>query len=279
MLINFLEKICNNKSILSSLIKKFIKKLNFLNTSILVKMNATERPHYAYCLYHAAKLAKKLNYKSFSVIEFGVAGGNGLYFLEKFSEKIFKELNINIEIYGFTLKEGLQNPSDYRDLPYWFKSELYSTDDDILIKKLRKVKLIFGDVKETTKDFFLKYNPAPLGVVLNDLDYYSSTINSFNIFQFESKNYLPRIFCYFDDIIGNEDEMYGEFTGELLAIKDFNKNNLNKKIFLNQNLIAKSNEAWRYQIYYYHDFLHEKYKTFIGNNEQENIEKELSFKH
>jgi len=279
MFINFLERICKNKSITSSLIKRFIKKLNFLKASILVKMNATERPHYAYCLYHAAKLAKKLNYKSFSVIEFGVAGGNGLYFLEKFSEKISKELNINIEIYGFTLKEGLQNPTDYRDLPYWFKSELYSTDDDVLIKKLRKAKLIFGDVKETTKNFFSKYNPAPLGVVLNDLDYYSSTISSFNIFQFESKNYLPRIFCYFDDIIGNEDEMYGEFTGELLAIKDFNKNNLNKKIFLNQNLIAKSNEAWRYQVYYYHDFLHEKYKTFIGNNEQENIEKELSFKH
>ena len=135
MLINFLERICRNKSITSHLLKKFIKKLNFLKSSVLVKMNATERPHYAYCLYHAAKLAKKLNYKSFSVIEFGVAGGNGLYFLEKFSEKISKELNINIEIYGFTLKEGLQNPTDYRDLPYWFKSELYSTDDDILMKK------------------------------------------------------------------------------------------------------------------------------------------------
>jgi len=278
MLIKFLEKICKDKSIISSLIKKILKKLSFLDASILVKMNSTERPHYAYCLYHAAVLAKKLNYKSFSVIEFGVAGGNGLYFLEKFSEKIYKELNINIEIYGFTLKEGLQNSTDYRDLPYWFKAELYSTDDKILMTKLKKAKLIFGDVKETTKDFFSKFNPAPLGVVLNDLDYYSSTINSFNIFQFESKNYLPRIFCYFDDIIGCEHEMYGEFTGELLAIKDFNNNNLNKKIFLNQNLIAKSNETWRYQIYYYHDFLHEKYKIFIGNNEQEKIEKELSFK-
>ena len=90
---------------------------------------------------------------------------------------------------------------------------------------------------------------------------------------------MPRIFCYFDDIIGSEDEMYGEFAGELLAIKDFNKNNLNKKIFLNQNLIAKSNETWRYQIYYYHDFLHEKYKIFVGENEQKYFEKDLFFKH
>ena len=100
MILNFLDKIFNNKSIISSLLKKIIKKLPYFKSSILIKLNATERPPYAYCLYHAAILAKKLKHKTFSVIEFGVAGGNGMNFIEKFSEKISKELDINIEIYG-----------------------------------------------------------------------------------------------------------------------------------------------------------------------------------
>ena len=48
---------------------------------------------------------------------------------------------------------------------------------------LKKTKLILGDVKETIKKFFSNYNPAPIGVILNDLDYYSSTKDSFDIFK------------------------------------------------------------------------------------------------
>jgi hypothetical protein len=278
MIINFLDKIFNNKSIIVSILKKIIKRFPYLKSSALVKLNSTERPAYAYCLYHAARLAKKLNYKSFSVIEFGVAGGNGLYFIEKFSNKISKELNINIEVYGFTLEKGLSSPVGYKDLPYWFASGYFSTDKEKLTKKLKTSKIIFGDVKETTKNFFNQYNPAPLGVVFNDLDYYSSTINSFNIFLSEMKNYLPRIFCYFDDIIGDEIEMYGEYTGELAAIKQFNSTNLNKKFSLNQNLLARSNEPWRYQIYYYHNFEHPQYNIFIATEEQLKQNKELNLK-
>ena len=36
------------------------------------------RPHYAYCTYHAARLAEILGIERISLIEFGVAGGNGL---------------------------------------------------------------------------------------------------------------------------------------------------------------------------------------------------------
>ena len=89
---------------------------------------------------------------------------------------------------------------------------------------------------------------------------------------------MPRIFCYFDDIIGNEIEMYGEFNGELAAIKKFNSDNLNKKFSLNQNLIATPNEPWRYQIYYYHDFMHPQYNIFISNEEQIKQNEDLKLK-
>lgn len=278
MLLKIIEKICDNRSLISYLIKKIIRSFFFLKAKTIVSLNASTRPHYAYCVYNAAILAKKLGYKSFSIIEFGVAGGNGTYFLEKFCEKVRLELNIEIEIYGFDLKEGLSDPKDYKDLPYWFQSGFYSMNELKLKKILKYTKLILGDVKDTIKKFFDNYNPAPIGVVLNDLDYYSSTKDSFDIFNAPDAKYLPRVFCYFDDIIGSETEMYNICTGELLAIREFNKKNEFKKILLNQNLIAKSNESWRYQIYYYHNFLHPNYNTFIGRDEQVVINKELMLK-
>ena len=278
MLLKIIEKICDNRSLLSYLIKKIIRSFFFLKAKTIVSLNASTRPHYAYCVYNAAVLAKKLGYKSFSIIEFGVAGGNGTYFLEKFCEKVRLELNIEIEIYGFDLKEGLSDPKDYKDLPYWFQSGFYSMNELKLKKILKFTKLILGDVKDTIKKFFDNYNPAPIGVILNDLDYYSSTKDSFDIFNAPDDRYLPRVFCYFDDIIGTENEMYNIYTGELHAIREFNKKNEFKKILLNQNLIAKSNESWRYQIYYYHNFLHPNYNTFIGRDEQVVINKELMLK-
>jgi hypothetical protein len=278
MFFKILKKFCNDKTLLTYLVKKIISKLFFLKAKILVNLNATDRPNYSYCVYHAAILAKKLGHKSFSVIEFGVAGGNGILFLEKFCQKIKSELNIDIQIYGFDLKNGLMKSKDYKDLPYWFKEGFYSMDETKLKNLLKNSQLILGDVKETVKNFFHQYNPAPIGVILNDLDYYSSTINSFDIFNAEDSNYLPRVFCYFDDIIGNENEMYNPYSGELLAIEEFNKKFENKKITLNQNLVATSNESWRYQIYYFHNFTHPEYNIYIGEEEQINVQKALILK-
>ena len=171
MFLKILEKICDNKSLFSYALKKLIRNLPFIKSKTLVSLNATERPHYAYCIYNAAILAKKLDYKSFSIIEFGVAGGNGIYFLEKFCKKVKLELNIEIEIYGFDLKDGLSNPKGYKDLAYWFHSGFYSMNELKLKNILNNAKLILGDVKDTVKKFFSDYNPAPIGVILNDLDY------------------------------------------------------------------------------------------------------------
>ena len=38
-------------------------------------------------------------------------------------------------------------------------------------------------------------------------------------------NYLPRVFCYFDDVLGSEIELYNDYTGERLAINEFNNEN------------------------------------------------------
>jgi hypothetical protein len=258
----------------SHILKKVLRILiekKFFNFSVktLVDLNLSKRPHYLYCLYHSAILAKKLNLKKISVIEFGVAGGNGVLFLESYQKKIYDEIGIEIEIYGFDLGSGLSKPLDYRDLPYWFKEGFYKMDGVKLNKKLKNAKIIIGDVKITIQDFFKKNNPAPIGAIFNDLDYYTSTKNSFEIFKNDNDNYyLPRIFCYFDDVIGAENEMYGNFNGELLAIKEFNDENKTKKIVLNQCLISQEKIYYKFQIYYYHNFQHKDYNKFIFYEEQ-----------
>ena len=84
---------------------------------------------------------------------------------------------------------------------------------------------IIGDVKDTAKTFFEEYSPAPFGCIFFDVDYYTSTLAAFEIFNTDSKNRLPRVACHFDDISGTN-----EFLGELCAIKEFNKTHETMKI-------------------------------------------------
>jgi len=60
-----------------------------------------------------------LGINKISVIEFRVAAGSGILFLETYKEKVFYKTGIEIEINGFDLGSGLTSPKDYRDLLYW----------------------------------------------------------------------------------------------------------------------------------------------------------------
>src|SRR5262245_56689938 len=57
---------------------------------------------------------------------------------------------------------------------------------------------------------------------MHDLDFYSSTKAALGLFEADEKYILPRVFNYFDDIVGSEIELYNDFTGERLAINEFN---------------------------------------------------------
>jgi hypothetical protein len=138
--------------------------------------------------------------------------------------------------------------------------------------------LILGNVKETLKDFLEKNQPAPFAAIMNDLDFYSSTMDSFELFKAHESFLLPRMFLYFDDIIGGPLEMYGEYTGELLAIKEFNQQHEQMKIELNRNLTARLNEPWAHQIYHFHKFDHTQYTQYVGDQEQDAISQNLQLK-
>jgi len=211
-------------------------------------------------------MAKSLGYKSISIIEFGVAGGKGLISIEKHIEEIKKIINMDFEVYGFDMGTGLPKPTCYEDLGYHWQEGFFEMDKEALETKLKLSKLVLGNVKDTCPTFFSSYNPAPIGCVFVDLDYYSSTVEALKIFDADSSRLLPRIYCYFDDIIGSEEELYNEYSGELAAINHFNETHEDKKISKLKCLIErKVRRSWNEMIYSFHNFSHSKYNNFISD--------------
>ncbi len=249
-------------------LRPIIRKLKIGSFEFRLSINALKRMQYAYICFHAAKLGKKLGYKKISVIEYGVAGGQGLLILEDHILEIEKYFNIEIDIYGFDTGEGLPEPVDYRDLPYHWKKGFYSMNQKNLRDKLKKSKLIIGNIDETSLNFFKDHNPSPIGAVIHDFDFYSSTKTALKMMNDNERFFLPRVFSYFDDTIGNELELYNDYTGERLAINEFNKINNNIKICTPYHLRALKPEVWHYQIWICHFFKHSKYNDFVSNEVQ-----------
>jgi hypothetical protein len=215
-------------------------------------------------------LAKKLGYQRISVLEFGAAGGRGLVNLEYHAQEISKLLAIDIDIYGFDTAEGLPEPLDYRDLPYHWKKGFYKMDVPRLKARLKKAELVLGDIKDTSKDFFEKYRPAPIGAIAYDFDFYSSTVVALNMLGAGERYYLPRVFCYFDDTIGTEIELYNDYSGERLAINEFNQAHNDIKFGLPYFLLAKPVvEPWYHNIWLCHFFKHSRYNDFVSKEDQQ----------
>jgi len=238
----------------------------------LSEFQVLSRPHYSYGMLHAADLARRLGCDAISAIEFGVAGGNGLAFMNDFAKEVRRATGVTIHCYGFDTGKGMPDPEGAKDLPYWFQAAQYPMDEAKLRARIPDSTLVLGDINETVDSFVESYRPAPIGVIFNDTDYWSSTLASFRLFESASKHpecFLPRIFKYFDDIIGTDLEMYGPYNGQLAAINAFNQNHDDMKIHLNQNLLGRVDYSWRFQIYYCHLFNHPRYDAYVGGAQQD----------
>ena len=238
----------------------------------MAEINGLNRSHYAYCLYHACELASKLGIKEISAIEFGVAGGNGLLALEQHAESLEKLFDIKIHTFGFDTGEGLTPPVDHRDMPYFFQTGHYHMDVPKLKKRLNRSKLLLGDVKKTIEQFSIEDAP-PIAAIMFDLDYYSSTVDAFKMFDLmKPERFLPRVFTYFDDVSGSERTLYNEHNGELLAIRDFNQSHANVKIGVARHLMARTiSFHWYSKIFTVHLFGHSQYNRFISNQSAESL--------
>jgi hypothetical protein len=231
--------------------------------STRVKYGIFDRPHYAYGVYAAADLAKRLGLTAIEVAEFGVAGGGGLLALESIAALVGGDLGILIHVSGFDTGGGMPAPADYRDLPHVWGRGFYMMDAKKLKQRLKPdTRLILGDVRTTITSWTPR---APVGFSAFDLDYYSSTKGAFQLFELGYQAMLPRVYCYFDDILWPEHALHNEWVGELCAIREFNEEHRMKKLCPIHMLrhMRPCHETWNDQMYVLHDFQHPLYSQLI----------------
>ena len=236
----------------------------FGSVDTLVRYGIWSRPHYAYGVYSAAQLAKRLDLAGISVVEFGVAGGRGLLALERIAGQVAKRFSLAISVYGFDTGGGMPEPVDYRDVQHVWGKGFYEMDQEKLRRELSSAELILGEVGQTLLSFRERPGVFPVGFVAFDLDYYSSTKNALRLF--DSNNHLPRVYCYFDDIVFPEIACHNEYIGELCAIREFNLEHTDKKLCQLHLLrhVRANQERWNDQIYVLHDFQHSLYPVNIA---------------
>lgn len=190
----------------------------------------SKRPAYLLGVFTAAEQALKQEVPEISVIEFGVAGGEGLVALQDEAEAVERETGVQIKVYGFDAGPKGLPPliGDYRDHPDAWQPGDFPMDETALRSRLtNRTTLILGNVTDTVAGFFKDFQPPPVGFVSFDLDLYSSTREALQIFCIPDKSMLWHVPLYFDDI---EFIFNHRFAGELLAIEKFNEESGRVKI-------------------------------------------------
>lgn len=225
-------------------------------------LGLVNRPHYAYGIRSAAREAKMLGYSGVTVVEFGVAGGNGLVAMEEHAAYVAHEVGIQVAVVGFDSGSGLPAPQDFRDAPFLWAGGDFAMDQKKLLARLHRAELVLGDVANTVVDFARRVSEdQPIGFVSFDLDYWSSTVSALNIFRQSPSVCLPRVWCYFDDIVAMIPDI-----GELLAIKQFNDEMAERKLrhpyALRTNIPFRP--VWANQMFQTHFFEHPRYSTLLA---------------
>jgi len=234
-----------------------------------VQFGVFARPMYAYGIYQAARQARALGTPAISVMEFGVSRGFGLLAMEDHAGEIEAATGVKIHVFGFDTGAGLPAPEDYRDLPHVWQQGFYKMDVPALKAKLRRAELMLGDVGDTVRQWLGRTDVPPVGFIAFDMDYYSSTMRSFALFDGGHTRHLPRTYCYFDDIAMPQEACNCEHIGELAAIRDFNAAHDDRKIspihlLRNQRPVYA---FWHDHIYVFHNFRHPRYCDSVLSRE------------
>jgi hypothetical protein len=211
--------------------------LNFLSLFVAlfgsyrmkVNFDLAVRQQYAFPLLYAADSAKRHGFPCVSVLEFGVANGAGLINMCRLAERTRKATGIDFRVIGFDTGSGMPPAIDYRDLPETYQQGDFPMNIGRLRSALpRFAELIIGDAKDTIPSFLdtVSVN-APIGFVSVDVDYYSSARDVLTVLTGDAQKYLPIVPVYLDDIAI---ESCNPWTGELLAVNEFNREQQYRKI-------------------------------------------------
>jgi hypothetical protein len=190
---------------------------------------ATQMAQYLVGVLAAADQARREGVEAISVIEFGVASGEGLKLLEEHAEAVERATGVRIAVYGFDTGSGLPPPiGDYRDHPdAWQPGEFQMDYSSLAAKLSSRTRLVLGNVTTTVPQFVAEGGAPRIGFISFDLDFYSSTRDALKVLSLPGKRTLSRVFLYFDDINNYWSHSY---AGERLAIHEFNEANESIKI-------------------------------------------------
>lgn len=193
------------------------------------------RHHHAYSLLKAADEAAARNIRVLTVVELGVAAGAGLLNICEIARRVTAETGVEFRVVGFDTGEGMPPPQDYRDHPELYKEGWFPMDQEALKRSLpANAELRLGPLRETIVPFVESMGPdAPLGFATLDVDFYSSSKDALLLFTGRPDAYLPWLPVYADDVALPSHTPY---AGELLAIREFNKENELRKLDRDWNL-------------------------------------------
>lgn len=244
-----------------------MRRLPFGSYELRCALDLYPRPHYAYGVQQAAELARRLGVGRISVVEFGVAGGAGMVQLNQMAALATAASGVQIDVYGFDTGAGLPKPTDHRDLPYIWREGDFVMDVDALKARLGEATLVLGNIEDTVGGFLDSAQPAPIGFVSIDVDFYSSTAAALQLFHGDHKYFLPRVFCYLDDTVGDDDQIiHNDYVGELSAIREFNEVSGAMKLAPINGLRHKRAvpAPWNDNIQALHRFDHPDYGRYVG---------------
>jgi hypothetical protein len=227
------------------------------------------RPQYAWGALVGAAQARALKLPECALVEFGVAGGNGLLALQTIAAEVSSTTGVGLRVFGFDTGEGLPAVDDPRDMPHVWRRGDYRMDYSALRPRLSgKTTLVVGNVGTTVQTFLREPHP-PVGFVSFDMDLYTSTRDALALFRGPEAlaNCLPRVVCYFDDIMG---VTMADITGERLAINEFNEahravRGISPVYGLRYDLGWPQNRAqWPDMMYWAHFLDRPDYKNYDG---------------
>src|SRR5260221_10063549 len=170
------------------------------------------------------------------------------------------ETGVELRIVGFDTGRGLPDIQGYKDHPeLWCQGDFTIEDRDALVRKLgNRAEIIWGDIADTIGPFTDSLDAAaPLGFVSVDVDLYSASRTALRRLTGRADKYNPAISMYFDDV---SFFFANRWAGELLAIAEFNEENVFRKIGRDRSLPGRrplKAESWYSAMYVCHILDHD----------------------
>jgi hypothetical protein len=213
------------------------------------------RQQYAFAVMRSAEKALASGHTRVTLIECGVAMGDGLLNLCSIATRVTKATGILFDVIGFDTGSAMPPPTDYRDHPELYREGDFPMDFDKLRTALPSfARLIIGNIDQTAPAFLTTVtSDSPIAFVAIDVDYYSSTKSALTLLADKNPSkYLPLALVYLDDIAL---EGHNRWSGELLAVEEFNRAEPFRKIdsfrFLRADRLFK-NAKWIDQMFLLH---------------------------